>query len=146
MRYLMEAHSQTFSKIKKHSQSEAVLYDLTRLSTLAYVVLVLFPPPRFAGVHAKLAPHLISTLDECTDLRLWNEYPDLLLWGTIFGGILSNRDEKDVPGSSPCSEIDEEATMLTTRFVKMAIRAGVRHQSSAWMGSGQGHMWQIPMV
>ena len=112
--------------------SEAALYSLIRLSTLAYMVLVLFPLPRFAGVHEKLAPQLILTLDEGTGLGLWDEYPGLLLWSTIFGGILSSGNENDNPGSGPSSECDGEAAMLTSRFVKMMTRAGVKHQLSAW--------------
>lgn len=112
--------------------SHAALYDLTRLSALAYMVLVLFPLPRFAGIHAKVARQLVLTLDECTDLGLWDDYPGLLLWSTILGGILSNPDEDDDASASPSSETDEEATMLISRFVKMTTQAGVKHQPTAW--------------
>jgi len=65
------------------------LYELVHLSTLAFTLLVLFPIPRVAGLHAKLSQRLMLALDNCTLQRLWEQYPDLLLWATVSGGMIA---------------------------------------------------------
>ena len=66
------------------------LYEVLRLSALAYMLLMLFPVPRMAGIHAKLSQSLMLALDNCTVLDLWDQHPQLLLWSTVLGGIIAD--------------------------------------------------------
>ncbi|KAI1626939.1 hypothetical protein EDD37DRAFT_239710 [Exophiala viscosa] len=69
------------------------LHSLVRLSTLAYTLLVLFPMPRVAGLHANLSKQIRSTLKVCAAMGFWDENPSLLLWATMLGGSVANKGE-----------------------------------------------------
>ncbi|KAK7890698.1 hypothetical protein LTR67_007907 [Exophiala xenobiotica] len=69
--------------------ADACLYDMCRLSTLSYMLLVLFPLPRVSGLHYTLAQRIKTALDSCFVFRLWQRYPELSLWATVLGGILA---------------------------------------------------------
>ncbi|KAJ9500268.1 hypothetical protein H2202_004063 [Exophiala xenobiotica] len=73
------------------------LYQVVRLSTLAYTLLVLFPMPRVAGVHATLAKQIMAAVKTCMALGLWErgmQGPQgLLLWATIMGGMVADENE-----------------------------------------------------
>ena len=96
-------------------QHDCCLYELCRLSTMAYMLLVLFPVPRIAGMHPRLAERLVITLDRCTKLGMWNDYPGLLLWSTMLGGIVAR-----------------ETTSLTRLYREMSSSAPIKHIASAW--------------
>ncbi|KAK4939685.1 hypothetical protein LTR10_020075 [Elasticomyces elasticus] len=68
---------------------DSCLYEVCRLSTLAYMLLVLFPFPRVSGLHHTLAQRLMLILDTCWTFGLQQEYRDLFLWATLLGGILA---------------------------------------------------------
>jgi hypothetical protein len=72
--------------------SSHALYNLIRLSTLAYTLLVLFPLPRITGVHAKLSQKLMLALDDCIVLELWTTHASILLWATVLGGAVAEQD------------------------------------------------------
>ena len=93
------------------------LYNLIRLSTMAYTLLVLFLPPHIAGIHDRLSQQLMLALDDCTVLDLWNTHPSLLLWSTILGGIVA-----------------DEST-LRPWFAEMARQARTRMPNLALMDS-----------
>ena len=65
------------------------LYEICRLSTFSYMLLVLFPLPRVSGLHYTLAQLIKTTLDSCFIFRLWQRYAELSLWATVLGGILA---------------------------------------------------------
>jgi hypothetical protein len=137
------------------------LYELIRFGVLGYTLLVLFPMPRVTTTHAKLAQQLMQALDDCTLLNLWDQYPGLLLWTTVIGGILSHCSDKDEDdndgdgssprntpfndneddddysnGSSPLSNKDAATSVLlgslTPYFIRTTTRPGVKQELSAW--------------
>ena len=73
------------------------LYQAIRLSTLAYTLLVLFPMPRVAGVHAALARQIMAAVKTCMALGLWERgmqgHEGLLLWATMMGGMVADENE-----------------------------------------------------
>ena len=74
-------------------QELQALYSLVRLSTLAYTLLVLFPMPRVAGLHANLSKQIRSALKVCAVMGFWDENPSLLLWATMMGGSVADKGE-----------------------------------------------------
>ncbi|KAK7894530.1 hypothetical protein LTR67_006291 [Exophiala xenobiotica] len=111
---------------------ETAIYEAIRCSVLAYVLLVLFPIPVFSGSHIKVATSLLTALDDCNQLDLCDEWPGLLLWSSLLGGMLGHHDGGEDPGSRPSTEADQGAITLTSRFVKMITKADVKHKPSAW--------------
>lgn len=73
------------------AQDMEALYSLVRLSTLAYTLLVLFPMPRVAGLHANLSKQIRSALKVCTALDFWDEHPSHLLWAAMIGGSVADK-------------------------------------------------------
>jgi hypothetical protein len=65
------------------------LYNLLRLSTLAFDLLVLFPLPLCSGIHSALAEQLGAALEDCNLLNLWNLHTEFVLWSIIIGGAIS---------------------------------------------------------
>ncbi|KIX97703.1 uncharacterized protein Z520_06481 [Fonsecaea multimorphosa CBS 102226] len=84
-----QRHEGSSSSIMTHSSPLHSLYNLVRLSTMAYTLLVLFPVPSTASIHDKLTRELMLALDDCTVLELWTTYPQLLLWSTVLGGVVA---------------------------------------------------------
>lgn len=68
---------------------DSCLYEVCRLATLAYMLLVLFPFPRVSGPHYLLAQRLMHILGSCWTFGLQQEYQDLFLWASMLGGILA---------------------------------------------------------
>lgn len=91
------------------------LHELCRLGTMAYTLLVLFPVPRVAGMHPRLAKRLFDTMDNCTVLGMWDDYPGLLLWTTILGGIVA-----------------ETIPSLRRLYVSISRWTPVKHTPGAW--------------
>lgn len=71
---------------------EPCLYELCRLGTLAFMLLVLFPLPRVSGIHYTLARRLMLALDNFPIFEPRYPPPDLNLWVTVMGGLLADRD------------------------------------------------------
>lgn len=94
---------------------DSCLYELCRLGTMAYTLLVLFPVPRIAGMHPRLAKRLISTMDDCMMLGMWDEYPGLLLWTTILGGMVA-----------------EATPSLRRLYVSLSKWTSIKHTPGAW--------------
>ncbi len=111
---------------------ETAIYEAIRYSVLAYMLLVLFPIPVFSGSHIKVATRLLTALDDCSQLDLWDEWSGLLLWSSLLGGMLGHHDGDEDPGSTPSTEADQGGITLTSRFVKMTTKADVKHKPSAW--------------
>ncbi|KIW09787.1 hypothetical protein PV08_11887 [Exophiala spinifera] len=86
------------------------VYEICRLSTLAYMLLVLFPLPRISGLHYALAQRIKHALDGCLIVGLWESHPELFLWATILGGILAEatalRPWYGQLGVKLCQELD----------------------------------------
>jgi hypothetical protein len=82
-------HEFSASDILNGFSSQQALYNLIRLSTLTYTLLVLFPMPRVTGLHDRLSQQLMAALDDCTALDLWATHPKMLFWATVLGGIVS---------------------------------------------------------
>lgn len=74
--------------------NDDILLVLIRLATLAFVLLVLFPMPRTAGIHDKLSNELTQALALCNDKGLWAGFSDLLLWSTVLGGATANENSR----------------------------------------------------
>jgi len=91
------------------------LYELCRLGTMAYTLLVLFPVPRVTGMHPRLAKRLLTAMDNCLILGMWDEYPGLLLWATILGGIIA-----------------EGTPNLRQLYISISRWTSVKHNTSAW--------------
>ncbi|EXJ71060.1 uncharacterized protein A1O5_06053 [Cladophialophora psammophila CBS 110553] len=91
------------------------LYNLVRLSTMAYTLLVLFPVPTVAGIHGKLTQQLMLVLDDCTVMDLWTTHPKLLLWSTVLGGIVA----KDTSLRPWFAEMIRQARTKTTNLALM---------------------------
>ncbi|KAI1629914.1 hypothetical protein EDD37DRAFT_75126 [Exophiala viscosa] len=68
---------------------DSCVYEVCRLATLAYMLLVLFPFPRVSGMHYTLAQRLMLILNTCWTFGLQQEHRELFLWATMLGGILS---------------------------------------------------------
>ncbi|KAJ9640592.1 hypothetical protein H2204_003220 [Knufia peltigerae] len=68
---------------------DSCIYEICRLGTLAYMLLVLFPLPRVSGLHYTLARRIQHALDSCLVFDLWERHAELLLWATTLGGILA---------------------------------------------------------
>jgi hypothetical protein len=65
------------------------LYNLLRVSTLAFDLLVLFPLPLCVGLHSALAEKLGAALEDFNLLNLWDLHSELVLWSIIIGGTIS---------------------------------------------------------
>lgn len=74
--------------------NDDVLLAFIRLATLAFVLLVLFPMPRAAGIHDRLSDELFQSLVQCNNRGLWERFSDLLLWGTLLGGAIANESSR----------------------------------------------------
>ena len=100
------ASAQDSEELSTHKRREAgvaldvsemqALYQVIRLSTLAYTLLVLFPMPRVGGVHAALARQIMAAVKTCMALGLWERrmqgHEELLLWATMMGGMVANEN------------------------------------------------------
>ncbi|OAP54972.1 hypothetical protein AYL99_10672 [Fonsecaea erecta] len=84
-----QRHDSSTSDVMTHSSPLHSLYNLVRLSTMAYTLLVLFPVRCTADIHQKLTRELMLALDDCTVLELWTTHPQLLLWSTVLGGLVA---------------------------------------------------------
>lgn len=93
---------------------DSYLYEVCRLGTLAYMLLVLFPLPRVSGLHYTLAQRLMLALDNCSVSEACYEYPDLLLWAMVLGGILA------------------DGTDLRPWFIELLTRTPETYGSWAW--------------
>ncbi|KAK4940094.1 hypothetical protein LTR10_019723 [Elasticomyces elasticus] len=90
----MPDDSQDHSEIDTtDTEGSQALYSLIRLSTLAYTLLVLFPMPRVAGLHANLSKQIRSALKVCAAMGFWDENSSLLLWATLVGGSVGDMGE-----------------------------------------------------
>lgn len=124
------------------------LYNLLRLSLLAYTLLVLFPMPRVTGLHAKLSQHLMLALDDCTVLELWTtEWRELLMWSTLLGGMVAVEDDDDNHDDDDSEHEDEdednpaparECGARRTWFADLARRGvrNLRHSTTIDTGVG----------
>lgn len=90
------------------------LHDLCRLSLLSFMLLVLFPLPRIAGLHNRLAHEMTIAIESCTSTDLWAEHPALLLWAVVLGGILA----QDTPQRA--------------WFIEKMSNSAIKHSVSAW--------------
>lgn len=102
--------------------ADSCQYELCRLGTLGYMLLVLFPYPRVSGLHLKLAQRISQAVEDYVTTTTSNDQglyqhqqqhqqhqyqqqqhqyqhqhqhqqqccPDLLLWVTVIGGVLSD--------------------------------------------------------
>jgi hypothetical protein len=106
------------------------LYQVVRLSTLAYTLLVLFPMPRVAGVHATLAKQIMAAVKTCMALGLWErgmQGPhDLLLWATMMGGMVADENEPvrewfvnvlTRKNTLPCEDMWEDMRGMVTQYL-----------------------------
>ncbi|EXJ65376.1 hypothetical protein A1O7_01717 [Cladophialophora yegresii CBS 114405] len=84
-----QPHGSSASTIVHVFSPQQALYNLIRLSTLTYTLLILFPMPRVTGLHARLSMQLMTAIDNCTALDLWATHAKILLWATVLGGIAS---------------------------------------------------------
>jgi hypothetical protein len=93
------------------------LYNLLRLSTLAFDLLVLFPLPVCAGLHSALAAQLATALEDCVVLDVWSAHPDLMLWSIILGGTMSRGLDSEALFASlarqACSKLPRSTTKLS---------------------------------
>ncbi|KIW71987.1 hypothetical protein PV04_00211 [Phialophora macrospora] len=83
------SHGRSASNTLNAFSPQQALYNLIRLSTLTYTLLVLFPMPRVTGLHARLSQQLMAALDDCTVLGFWATHPKMLFWATVLGGTVS---------------------------------------------------------
>ncbi|ETI27004.1 hypothetical protein G647_10103 [Cladophialophora carrionii CBS 160.54] len=53
-----------------HISPEQAFYNLIRLATLTFILLILFPMPRVTDLRARLSMQLMTALDNCKALEL----------------------------------------------------------------------------
>lgn len=70
------------------------LYSIVRLATMAFVLHLLFPMPRSAGIHTEIAARLTQVMDTCCANRLSQAYFDVLQWATVIGGATANDSQR----------------------------------------------------
>jgi hypothetical protein len=96
-----------------HSPEEC-LYELCRLGTLCFKLIFLYPLSRSNGPYDALAKRMMVMLDITSSFRLWSTHPDLMLWATFMGGIVS----KETP--------------FRYWFVEELNSSGIKHTMIAW--------------
>ena len=77
-------------------QEDIVLYELCRLSTLAFQFLVLLPYLRNSQTPDRLSDMMINCLQNCKNVITSNGIQarhDLIFWATLLGGWLANRPD-----------------------------------------------------
>jgi hypothetical protein len=70
------------------------LYSIVRLATMAFVLHLLFPMPRSAGIHTEVAARHMQVLDTCCANRMSQAYFDVLQWATVIGGATANESQR----------------------------------------------------
>lgn len=70
--------------------SDECIYNVTRLATLIYSDMVLFPLPPASTIKPRLAEILRRALDCCTLQSCWGLHPSLMLWAVVLGGIAAS--------------------------------------------------------
>lgn len=78
-----------FSRLSDLRKNE---YKILRYSVMVYVLLVLFPLPRSAGIHSKLAIRLIRAINLCTTDIYPGTHKGFLIWATMLGGAVAEGD------------------------------------------------------
>ncbi|OQU96040.1 hypothetical protein CLAIMM_02179 isoform 3 [Cladophialophora immunda] len=126
-----QMHDGGSSSIMTHSSPLHSLYDLVRLSTMAYTLLVLFPVPSVAAIHGKLTRELMLALDDCTVLELWTTHSRLLLWSTVLGGIVA----KDTSLRPWFAEMIRQARTKIPSLALMDSRSRSRSRHSSYNSS-----------
>jgi hypothetical protein len=102
-------------KSSQVSNSPTCIYEVCRLGTMAYMLLVLFPVPRIAHMHPRLGRRLMTAINSSDLLGLWDHYASLLLWATILGGIVS-----------------ENHTRLRQQYLAMSAHAQMKQTLRTW--------------
>lgn len=65
------------------------IYNICRLSTTIYALLVVFPLPPLAAPFTRLGKELSDELTTSATTELWTQAPQLLLWIVVMGTIAS---------------------------------------------------------
>jgi hypothetical protein len=83
----------TYEELSPCQVSSPCFYESIRLTSLIYSLAVIFPLPPNRSTHQKLAILLKSFLAQPTVEIYWKEFPSLLLWCLILGGIAASSTE-----------------------------------------------------
>ncbi|EXJ79616.1 hypothetical protein A1O3_07895 [Capronia epimyces CBS 606.96] len=75
------------------SEADCCVHHASRLATLIFSDMVIFPLPAAQGVKMRLAPMLQRTLEACDRLGCWSLHAPVLLWALTLGAIAASFQE-----------------------------------------------------
>ncbi|RMZ91674.1 hypothetical protein DV736_g1092, partial [Chaetothyriales sp. CBS 134916] len=68
---------------------DSIIYEMSRLGSLAYMLISLYPIAPGNGPHAELARRLQGLLGHSSRLGMWDTHLPFLLWAVVLGGIMA---------------------------------------------------------
>ncbi|RMZ77112.1 hypothetical protein DV737_g4534, partial [Chaetothyriales sp. CBS 132003] len=68
---------------------DSIIYEISRLGSLAYMLISLYPIAPANGPHEELARRLHGLLGHTSGLGMWDTHLPLLLWAVVLGGIMA---------------------------------------------------------